>query len=235
MHYVSIQNRTDVMHYVSTNPKLTMAYRIRDIAKVEANRYPLYFFDANIWLFILKPLAHASVDEKYYRNFFEEIIELQFAPATSRRRKPVRPKIVVTNLLLSEIINAYMRHISMYIFFRMRNEDPHQKSFKRDYRDGIGKENYSKELKRICSDLISYKDYFVIKDDGLCNIDPLYLLQQLPSINSDFNDFYYYELCYDNKIPIVTDDRDFIFQDLDILTRNRRLLQLKKRLKKQHR
>lgn len=58
-------------------------------------------------------------------------------------------------------------------------------------------------------------------------MEPFTLLDDLKSANeADFNDIYYFNLLdhLGENIPIVTHDTDFVFQDHDIITANKKLL-----------
>ena len=52
------------------------------------------------------------------------------------------------------------------------------------------------------------------------------MLQRIPRI-ADFNDFYYSRLYRNNGYTIVTDDGDFKFEGVQILTANTQLLALR--------
>ena len=62
-------------------------------------------------------------------------------------------------------------------------------------------------------------------DDDFCNLNPKEFCKQIGS-QADFNDHYYHELFVGKDIPIVTDDGDFIFQDIEIITNNKNLIKI---------
>lgn len=81
-----------------------MEYNVRhiDFAGLEKKKY---FFDANLWLKILKPPFKPSSKDQKYLQFFEKF-----------RNHPAKPKIAVTALLLSEVMNRYLRDVTFKIF-----------------------------------------------------------------------------------------------------------------------
>jgi len=191
-----------------------MPFLFFDINKTPANQHPLYFLDSNVWICVLRPsLTHQY--RQAYVDFFDDLI----VAGTS--------KIVITNLLLSEIINAYLRQVAMEVFFQSRGENPRAKNYKWDYREGVGKSDFRRQLNKICNDLLSFQSYFEFLEDDFVKIDPLKLLTDFQKQNADYNDYYYYKLCLQHNIPIVTDDGDFVFPDLEIITANNKLLKIK--------
>ncbi len=52
------------------------------------------------------------------------------------------------------------------------------------------------------------------------------MLERIPHI-ADFNDFYYARFCRNNGYSIITDDGDFKFEGVEILTINQELLRLR--------
>ncbi len=76
-----------------------MAYNIKHIDNVGLLKKK-YFFDANLWLFILKPKFNLSKREEKYLNFFEKF-----------KNNINHPKIAVTTLVLAEVINRYLREV----------------------------------------------------------------------------------------------------------------------------
>lgn len=204
-----------------------MAYLIYDIKSLAPDSYPQYFFDANVWIAELKYTASINNDyhEQPYIDFFEAVINLNsITDPKALKKVKNQPKIIVTSMLISEIVNAYMRNIAMKLYFKSLGIDYRTKNFKTDYRQNSAAD-YEVQLKKLISDFVAFKDYIQLWDDDLKTIDPFTIL---PTLNADvdFNDFYYYYLFYGKNVPIVTIDNDFIFQDIDIVTANKKLLPL---------
>jgi len=203
-----------------------MAYLIKDVRGFDPATYSYYFFDANAWIAALKHSQNITLDghEQPYVNFFEAIIHLHVYKGTPQAKKVKNfPKFIVTSLLLSEIVNAYMRNVAMKVFYASQGKDYRQFEYKRHYRPDP---DHQKQLKNLVSDFTAFKDYIELRDDRFNDIDPFTILPYLSS-NTDFNDFYYYYFLHGQDIPIVTSDGDFIFQDVIILTANGRLLSIK--------
>lgn len=203
-----------------------MPYLIYDIKEFDPQEYPLYYCDANVWIAALK-LYGIGGEEKYeipYQNFIEAIINLNeiVDPDVAKMIKN-KPKIVLTSLVLSEIINAFMRNVAMKAFF---GEDTYQKKkFKRDYRDDPNTD-YKLQLRNICSDLDALRSYILLVNDSFETINPFSFLHELPNVKQDFNDLYYYHFLKEKNIPFITHDGDCNFENIKIITANKYLLGL---------
>ena len=214
-----------------------MAYYIIDIRNLNPQTYPYYFFDSNSWIAQLRSLSLTpQSNDLPYLNFFEDMIELNETDDSKNRVKLVKPKIIVTSLLVSEIFNAYMRQVAMKVYYTNEglkmglNKDAAESDwrrydFKKHYR---GTENYRSQLRKLKSDFLAYLSYMEFRDDGFKALDPKTVIQSI-SDSTDFNDFLYYYSLVDEQIPIVTNDGDFIFQDIPIITANWKLLSVTKK------
>lgn len=200
-----------------------MAYLIDEIVNYLPETKPLYFFDANAWIAALKWTGSGNIDrhEQAYVDFFEAIVNTHTHKGTPQAKKIKNfPKFVMCSLLLSEIINAYMRQVAMKVYYG----DPHYKAynFKNDYRPTP---DYHAKLKSLISDLQAFEDYIDVHDDDFKKIDPFSIIHLLNADN-DFNDFYYFYYLHGKDIPVITHDADFVFQDLPIITNQKKLLSL---------
>lgn len=197
-----------------------MDFYIHDIGSIAPDSFPLYFCDANVWIDNLRyvPLDH----ETPYQNFFTSIVNLNniTEPKLVKKIKN-KPKIILTSMVLSEVVNAYMRNVAMKEYYDDKAEyDIHD--FKK-YRDDPASDYY-KQLSSLCSDISAYSDYILLLNDEFDKIEPFTLLSVLPTLPMDFNDLYYCTLLKDKGIPIITNDRDFKFEKIEIITANRELL-----------
>jgi len=202
-----------------------MAYLIHDIENVPPDQFESYFFDANSWIIAIKLSYHSQEHpyEKKYADFFDAVINAASLvdPKLIRKLKH-KPNISITSMLMSELINAYMRKIAMRMWFG-GGQVYKTKNFKEDYRLKEDSD-YSKQLKILVNDIISYKDFTTVVDDDFKKIDPFTFIGNL-SNTCDFNDLYYYYRFVELKNTcIVTDDADFLFQDIPIITGNPKLL-----------
>jgi hypothetical protein len=180
-----------------------------------------YFIDAHIWIFYLDSFnPKYKRYEKKYIEFFNSIIEYNISP---------RPKIIMCSLLLSEIINTYIKNIALkeYIEENYSGVLPPEFNFKRNYRDTT---HFKKHFLKVCDDIKGLNKFIWLVDDNFNTLHPYQILKNIPE-NIDFNDFYYYSLCKEigrtNSVSIVTHDPDFKFQDINIITGSRTLKDLK--------
>ena len=177
----------------------------------------LYFIDSNVWIYALQNDDELDWWEKIYRDFFYDIIESTFIQ---------KPKIILSSLLLSEIINTYLKKIAI-VNYRKVNNIPNTKeiNFKRDYRPTL---HYKKSFEKIMNNISNLKSSILFVDDSkIANYTAL--------INKniglfDYNDYLYYCLCKElnktQKVIIVTNDSDFQVNDIEIVTMNKTLLTL---------
>lgn len=218
-----------------------MPYKVQDIRKFTEDEgtdsRPYYFCDANVWLAYLVGSDDLSGKrEEPYANFFEGIIHINgITDVKSLKRYKFIPKIVVSSLLLSEIFNAYMYKIARPAYLKTKgltNEDLASFRTKDTYRNT---DDYAKNRKLLQAKIETAQNCFIFKDDCFNELNPLELIDNLPK-TCDFNDFYYYKWLKhieseDFKISVVTDDGDFIFEDIEIITLNHDLRQLPKKNK----
>ena len=149
-------------------------------------------------------------DEKYL-NFFEKF-----------RNSPYHPKIAMLSLVLSEVINRYIREVSYNMFLKKRGiSKPTADTFKNVYRSSL---EYQKDYNSLCEDIKSYQNYFVLQSDGLQEEVKQRDILREPPLKLDFNDLYYYQLAKSRQYTIVTDDGDFLVEDVEIITANGNLI-----------
>ena len=93
------------------NPK-----NIKDITEIqkEIHQYGCYFLDSNVWIgYLEKQHLEKPFGYEKYITFIDEIVRLNQV----ENPKKIPPKIAITSLLLSEVINRYVRDIAMQLFF----------------------------------------------------------------------------------------------------------------------
>lgn len=184
--------------------------------------YSHYFFDSNVWIAFLK-YNHKNDKEKRflpYIDFFEGVVQLNSIsdPKALKKVKNI-PKIVMTSMLLSEIINTYLRVVAMPSFLNCR---PGEGNFKNDYRTFIHSD-YDKQLKILLDDIQAYSFMYEFLSDSFIELNPMSLINHL-NRKVDFNDLYYIKLMEKHNIAIVTDDGDFDSHNIEVLTANHNLL-----------
>lgn len=199
-----------------------MGYIIHDIRSVAIDEFPLYFCDSNVWIAALRYIP--SDYEIPYQYFISGIVNLNNITEPKLEKKiKHKPKIVLNSLVLSEVINAFMRNVAMKEYYEDKPEyDLHE--FKK-YRDDPASDYYA-QLKSLCTDISAYSDYIVFHNDEFDTIEPFSIISVLPTLSMDFNDLYYCNLLKKKGIPIVTNDKDFKFENIEIITANRELLRL---------
>jgi hypothetical protein len=204
-----------------------MAYLISDISSFPVDNCPYYYCDANVWIAALKHYGLCGADsyELPYQTFIEAIVNLNENndPKLVKKIKN-KPKIILSSLVLSEIINSFMRNVAMKAYFG--GIDEYKKyDYKKDYRDNPSSD-YKNQLTNLCTDISSFEDYTILENDDFINLNPFNWITQLSSIDADFNDLYYYQYLKGKAIPFVTHDKDFKFQNLHVITANHNLLRL---------
>jgi len=170
-----------------------------------------YLFDTNIWLMILNPKFPPSKREQKYLKFWEKIINYNFKP---------RPKIVLLSLMLSEIINSYMKGGAFKRYARKVRKSIDEIDFKKDYRIT---EHYKIQYHLLCDEIKKHHNYYEFVSDEFKSFKPSDYLKH-PPISLDFNDHYYYRFAKKKGYTIVTDDEDFFVEDVEIITANQKLL-----------
>ena len=204
-----------------------MANLFYDISSVPPESYPYYFCDANVWIATLKSYGIGGVakHEQPYISFVDGIINLnEIQESIIAKKAKNQPKIVLCSLLVSEILNAYMRNIAMKAFF---GGGTNYKSFdfKMNYREDPASD-YNKQINSLITDFLAFSDYTILFNDGFDKLDLSVLLSSLIISNIDFNDHYYHHFLKKMKIPLVTHDKDCNFPDLPILTSQYKLLRI---------
>lgn len=206
-----------------------MPAKIEKITDVDPSDYPFYLLDSNVWIATLKSfnIGENALESKdrAYCNFVDAIISLneQNDPKALKKIKN-QPKFIIINLLLSEVINAYLRNVAMRMYFGGGREY-RTYNFKNDYRDNPST-NYNERKESLIDDFMSHSDYFEFWDDDFRKIIDADLLRQLPA-NTDYNDYYFYKFAVKQNIPVVSDDADFAipeFKELHLITNNPKIL-----------
>ncbi|WP_026462504.1 hypothetical protein [Adhaeribacter aquaticus] len=194
-------------------------YKIYDIKKIKPDNR-LYFFDANVWLLIIDRPLQPQYFEQPYIDFWDSLI------ASQRKDEKL---IAVNSLLISEIFNAFLRirfnNFKKALIYKgqLSNTEINIYDFKRDYRKT---KDCERDVKLFSSEFLAYSDYVQIFNDSAEKIDLFNFINSF-SFDADFNDLFYHKFCKINNLPIVTNDGDFAFNNIEIISNNRKLLSLK--------
>jgi predicted nucleic acid-binding protein len=188
-----------------------MAYNIRsiDMAGLAKKKY---FFDANLWLKILKPQLVLSPKDKKYIDFFEKF-------KTSQNH----PRIAVTTLVLAEVINRYLRDVTYPLFCKKQGQiNPDKSYYKEVYRSSA---QFTSDYISLCEDIKAYQNFYDLVADGLGTEIKQKDILTSPPQSLDFNDNYYYKMALKHGFTIITDDKDFFVENVEILTFNNQLIE----------
>ena len=193
-----------------------MSYNIRNIDHVSLSKKQ-YFFDANLWIIILRPKISPSNTDLKYLQFFKKFIN-----------NPNHPRIAVTALVLSEVINRCLREITYPIFTKKQGvSNPDKSYYKEVYRSSS---QFTSDYILLCEDIKTYHNYYDLIPDGLGTEIKQKDILTSPPQSLDFNDNYYNQLALKKGLPIVTNDKDFFVEDVEIITYNSTLLEKAKAL-----
>ena len=201
---------------------------IKEIKSASITESSVYFLDANIWVYVMNSnldLKNSDKGNPLYTKFFFDIIESQLKP---------RPRIILNSLLMSEIINTYLRKYAMpdYIYhtYTKKGEYPPANfEYKTNYRPT---DHFKTNYKLILDEIKNYHESILLVDDEFSSMKPFQFGKNCPA-NMDFNDYYYFLLaCNLNKkykpFAFVTNDGDFGVTNFDIYSSAKALLDLKK-------
>lgn len=191
-----------------------MPFLVDDIRKAQPQDGYKYLFDTNVWLAVLDPIFN---DQYYapYVNFFNGIINDNKSKA----------KIAMPGLLLSEIINRMLNDI-YYKEFCISNPCPVDKNkswhYKKIYRVSS---NYKSDLDDVCASIRDYHAKIEFVSDNLFKYSCKQLIKNIP-LHLDINDYLFCKMALEQNLIIVTNDADFIIEDIHILTARKELLRL---------
>ena len=162
-----------------------------------------YLLDTNIWLFLYCPIGdHRKGIIKKYSSFYNKLLK-------------AKSTIYITNLILSEFINRYLR-IDCDLKKIPRNK------YKSDYRYSSGFFKTFNIIEKTLKEKILSRVNCL--DDEMSHMSFDQILSD--SRKTDFNDAYISHLLRGKGINILTDDYDFskLGRNHKIFTGNRRSL-----------
>lgn len=191
-----------------------MAYNFSKVDFYSIKDGTNYFLDANIWLKILVPKVNATYKEKQYISLFEKII------ANSKC------KIVVPALVLSEVINRILRDVHMGKFINKIKKNNPSFTPDRDFYKTVFRpsEEFKIAYAMVCYEIKNYHNSIQLIPDGLGSDFKFKHILSDPPKGLDFNDFFYYNICKKNNYTIITDDKDFWVEGVEVVTLSQTLL-----------
>lgn len=189
-----------------------MSFTIKSINGLAPEEGKIYLFDANVWKFILVGSLKIGDYQKAYIDFFDAIIALASNPKCKKT-----PFIYVNGLIISEFYNAYMKaRLDAYI------ADTGKQTDMKSYR---ATSDFAGSLMSIQSDIRAYRKYLILESDLVINPDEV--LQEITAY-SDYNDHYYFKIAQAKGLAIVSNDGDFKYAGVEIITANGKLIRLAK-------
>jgi predicted nucleic acid-binding protein len=198
-----------------------MPYKIKHLDNVTIDARH-YLFDANLWIKILLPTYNKKPRDEKYLGFFSKF-----------KSNSKNPKIVLTTLIISEVMNRLLREYGMnYLFFRANPQakalfDNGTPEYKRSFYKSVYRkdDHYKDTYKKLADEFRNYESLSVFVDDGFGKEVSINDALTLLSKDLDFNDNYFVHLAKSRNYIIVTDDEDFFIEDVEIVTYNSTLHQ----------
>lgn len=191
-----------------------MEYNISNIRNCNPKAGVNYFFDSNFWFPYFHRVNNPKSNEKPYFDFFEKVLKFPDSP---------KPKIVVTNSLISEVVNRSLRSVAMPKFAKLNGDDP--KKLPQDYYKTVYRQS-----DQFCEDyefyISNFKDFLgniLFAKDGSNQYKPKEILST-NNLKLDFNDQLFYMVARKQGYSIVTNDSDFWVKEVEILTSNPTLI-----------
>lgn len=192
-----------------------MSYQISSIKDRIPSSGTKYLLDTNVWYYILEGTSKDY--QGVYLDFFDAIKNFSGSP---------KPKVVLPTTVLSEIINRLLRDIR----FREFKDNPdnlekiagieERRIYKDVYRND---EQFRIDYRSICNDIKSFHYILEFVGDEFETFRIKDILSN-PPLNLDFNDFIITKIAKKNNFTIVTDDADFLVEDINIVTANNKLI-----------
>ena len=190
-----------------------MSFNYSKVEFIKAQDNKNYFIDSNIWLKVLSPKLRPSRNDILYRTFFDSIT------------KNTKSKIVVPALVLSEVINRILREV--YYGKHIATLKKSNPSFKEDtsYYKNIYRqtEDFKIAYTMICDEIRNYHASIILINDSLGQDFSFKHILKDPPAGLDFNDYFYYQLCKKRNYILVTDDKDFWVENVEVLTQSKTL------------
>lgn len=158
-----------------------------------------FIFDTNVWLAIYGITTdNTNPQTKIYSNFYRKVLENN-------------KKIYLLGTITSEYIHRSLK-------LRYDTDQSVNKRIKIHQQT-----NYREWLKQIADEVSYLIDDCEKLDDGFINSDPEGMCRNCIDKTINYNDLIISDICKTKNITLVTDDRDFSCEDINIVTRNRRL------------
>jgi len=177
---------------------------IHEIKSYTPKALDVFFFDANVWIYIFFP-----------RQNFQRQYQIAYSDFFSKIRSRNLP-IYINALILSELSNAYMN--DAYMVWKSNQSDQSKINKKNDFRPSA---EYKKALLEIKTIIETILKIAIRSSDEFNSISMVDVLNEHAS--KEFNDSYYVVFAKHKKIKIVTHDSDILknnYLGIEVITAN---------------
>ncbi len=160
-----------------------------------------FFFDTNIWFYLIGPTENPDKNAHIYMSALEKMQQSEC-------------KIYIDVIVLSEFINRYAKYLALKEF----NIDVHQYE---KFRENKQFKVVSSAVNNACKKILAIAERISSDFESV-------VLNEILSLYSDnkadFNDQILENICITNNLKLVTHDIDFKQAKCEILTANYKLL-----------
>lgn len=170
----------------------------------------LYFFDANVWLLLLRPY-HVNTEMRPYVNLWRRLL------ATGQQC------VVGNAVVVSEVFNRFLRiHFDQW---KKSAEAAHllqgaTADYKRHFRPSQGHKDAEELFRATWQDYEPSVIYLETEVESKIVPELLKSHQQ----ETDFNDRYYSAFCKAHCLRLVSHDGDFFVGGVEVITANNKLI-----------
>lgn len=158
-----------------------------------------FIFDTNVWLAIYGVTTdNSNPQTRIYSKFYKEVLDN-------------KKKIFLLGTITSEYIHRSLK---------LRYDTDPTVNNKIKIHQQL---NYGDWIKQIADEVSYLMDDCVQLDDGFAQSNPEEMCRNCIGKTIDYNDLIISDVCQKNNITLVTDDKDFSCEEINIITRNKRL------------
>ncbi|OAG75766.1 hypothetical protein Amal_02865 [Acetobacter malorum] len=158
-----------------------------------------FIFDTNVWLSIYGLTTdNSNPQTRIYSNLYKLLLQNE-------------KRIFLLGTITSEYIHRSLKLRYDTDSTVNRNIKIHQQT------------NYKSWIKEIADEVSYLVDDCIQLDDGFAQSNPEEMCRTCMEKTIDYNDLIISDACRKNSITLVTDDRDFSCENINIVTRNKKL------------
>lgn len=192
-----------------------MAYQITSLRNHSPVAGRRYLLDANVWIFTLE--AELSDKDNPRTDPYVDFIE-------RLKRAAGSPKIVLPAAVLSEVVNRLLRDTYFPLFVEEHKTLPYKTDKNHNYKQIYrAHDKFRVDYESLLYNIKSYSNQFELISDSFADHRVKDVFNK-PTVQLDFTDWLLVSLAKKHGYTIVTDDADFLLEDVPILTMNQSLL-----------